>query len=85
MSDPRQLSLSPLCQLPAGSTGRISRLTGDDDFCQRIREMGFGEAALVTKISGTTTSLCQINGTRIALNHTAAMSILIEPLPAGSR
>jgi len=44
--------------------------------------MGFGEAALVTKISGTTTSLCLVNGTRIAFNHRAAMSILVERLPA---
>jgi ferrous iron transport protein A len=44
--------------------------------------MGFGEAALVTKISGRTTSLCQVNGTRIALNHDAAMAILVELIPA---
>lgn len=79
------LHLSPLCQLPAGLTGRVCELTGDDGFCQRVREMGFGEAALVTKISGTTTSLCLVNGTRIALNHQAAMSILVEQLPAGAR
>ncbi len=60
----------------------MCRLTGDDSFCQRVREMGFGEAALVTKISGTSTSLCLVNGTRIALNHRAAMSILVEQLPA---
>lgn len=77
--------LSPLCQLPVGSTGRVCRLTGDESFCQRIREMGFGEASLVTKISGTTTSLCLVNGTRIALNHGAAMSILVEHLPATAR
>lgn len=47
--------------------------------------MGFGEAALVTKISGSSTSLCLVNGTRIALNHLAAMSILVEPLPANAR
>ena len=74
-------NLAPLCQLPPGATGRICELRGGDDFCQRIREMGFGEAALVTKISGTTTSLCQVKGTRIALNHSAAMSILVERLP----
>lgn len=73
--------LSPLCQLAAGATGRICSLTGDENFCQRLREMGFGEAALVTKISGTTTSLCQINGTRIALSHGAAMNVLIEIIP----
>jgi ferrous iron transport protein A len=77
--------LSPLCQLPAGSTGRGCQLTGDESFCQRVREMGFGEAALVTKISGSVTSLCLVNGTRLALNHSAAMSILVERLPAGAR
>lgn len=76
---------SPLCQLPAGTTGRVCELTGDEGFCQRVRELGFGEAALVTKISGTTTSLCLVNGTRLALNHHAAMSILVEPLPANAR
>ena len=71
-----------LCQLPTGATGRVCELKGDDDFCQRVREMGFGEAALVTKVSGTTTSLCQVNGTRIALSHGAAMNIMVERLPA---
>ena len=72
----------PLCQLPAGSTGRVFKLGGDEGFCQRVREMGFGEASLVTKISGSSTSLCLVNGTRIALNHRAAMDILVEPIPA---
>ena len=84
MSSPLR-NLSPVCQLPAGMTGRVCELTGDESFCQRVREMGFGEAALVTKISGTSTSLCLVNGTRIALNHRAAMSILVEPLPANAR
>jgi len=75
----------PLCQLTAGATGRICELRGAEDFCQRLREMGFGEAALVTKVSGSTTSLCQVNGTRIALSHGAAMNILVERLPALSR
>jgi ferrous iron transport protein A len=71
-------SLLPLCQLAAGATGRVCELSGDDDFCQRVREMGFGEAALVTKVSGSTTILCQVNGTRLALSHSAAMNILVE-------
>jgi ferrous iron transport protein A len=74
-----------LCQLPAGATGRVCELTGDESFCQRVREMGFGEAALVTKVSGTKTSLCLVNGTRLAINHRAAMSIMVEPLPGKVR
>lgn len=84
MSNPAS-QLSPLCQLPAGSTGRVCELKGDESFCQRVREMGFGEAALVTKVSGSTTSLCQVNGTRIALSHGAAMNILVERLPDSAR
>ena len=72
----------PLCQLPAGAVGRVCELTGDANFCQRVREMGFGESAFVTKVSGTRTILCQINGTRIALSHGAASSILVEPFTA---
>ena len=78
-------NLSPLCQLPAGTMGRICEIRGEDDFCQRIREMGFSEAALVTKISGSTTSLCQINGTRLGLSHAAAMNIIVEKLPSTAR
>ncbi len=78
-------TLSPLCQLEPGATARVCELTGDESFCQRVREMGFGEAALVTKISGTTTSRCLVNGTRLALNHRAAMSILVERLPDSAR
>lgn len=81
MSSTSPIARVPLCQLPAGAVGRVQAITGDEGFCQRLREMGFGEAALITKISGSTTSLCQVNGTRIALNHSAAMNILVERLP----
>lgn len=70
--------LQPLCQLPAGTTGRVRELTGNADFCQRVREMGFGESAVVKKVGGSGPFICQVNGTRIALSHAAAMCILIE-------
>jgi ferrous iron transport protein A len=69
----------PLCQLPAGTRGRVRELTGNSDFCQRVREMGFGESAVVTKIGGQGPFICQVNGTRIALSHSAAMCIMVEP------
>lgn len=70
----------PLCQLSPGSVGRVCELSGDAAFCQRVREMGFGESAYVTKVSGNSTILCQVNGNRIALSHGAAMNILVEPI-----
>jgi ferrous iron transport protein A len=69
-----------LCQLPSGAIGRVCKLKGDMEFCQRVREMGFGESTFVTKVSGTGTILCQVNGTRIALSHGAAQNILVEQL-----
>ncbi len=69
-----------LCQLPAGGMGRVCELAGDAEFCQRVREMGFGESTFVTKVSGTGTILCQVSGTRVALSHGAAKNILVEPL-----
>jgi len=62
--------------------GRVYELTGDAQFCQRVREMGFGEAAIITKVSGTQTIPCQVNGNRIALSHGAASQIRVAPLAA---
>lgn len=72
--------LLPLCQLPAGTAGRVCELKGEGTFRQRVRELGFGESAIVTKVSGTATILCQVNGTRLALSHGAASQILVERL-----
>ena len=69
----------PLCQLPAGGSGRVCALMGEGAFRQRIREMGLGESCRVTKVSGRTTVICQLNGQRIALSHAAASQILVEP------
>jgi ferrous iron transport protein A len=78
MTRPPLNPVLPLCQLPAGTRGLVRKLTGDSDFCQRVREMGFGESAFVTKVGGTGPFICQVNGSRIALSHGAAMHILVE-------
>lgn len=70
----------PLCQLPAGIMGRVHAITGDVSFCQRVRELGFGESAMITKIGGTGPFICQVNGTRIALGHGAAAQIVVTPV-----
>ncbi len=82
MSRPPPNALLPLCQLPAGETGRVRELDGNAHFCQRVRELGFGESALVTKIGGGGPFVCAVNGARIALSHGAAKSILVEPFSA---
>ena len=69
----------PLCQLPAGESGRVIAVSGDASFCQRIREMGFGERAFVTKVGGRGPFICVVNGCRLALSHDAAACILVAP------
>lgn len=81
MTHKLQSAFLPLCQLPAGVSGRVCELKGEGPFKQRVRELGFGESASVTKISGRSTIICQVNGTRIALSHAAAAQILVSPQP----
>jgi ferrous iron transport protein A len=69
----------PLCQLPAGSAGRVQALKGAAELCQRLRELGFGESAVVTKIGGSGPFLCMVNGARLALGHSVAAQILVTP------
>jgi ferrous iron transport protein A len=73
----------PLTELPAGTAGRVCALEGEADFCQRLREMGFCESAVIEKISGQHTLLCQLCGTRVALNERAARHILVELIRGG--
>ena len=70
----------PLCQLPVGRMGQVQALTGDTNFCQRLRELGCGESAVVTKIGGAGPFLFQVNVARIALGHSAAARIVVTPL-----
>lgn len=69
----------PLSEIPAGARGRVIKLTAGLDTCQRLREMGFCESAVIEKIAGTHMLICQLCGTRIALSERAARYILIEP------
>ena len=79
MSNPATSSLLPLCQLSAGSMGMVIELKGEGTFRQRVRELGFGESTAVKKVSGKSTIICQVNGTRIALSHDAARQIMVRP------
>jgi ferrous iron transport protein A len=72
-----------LTEMPVGSAGRVCEITGQTDVCQRLREMGFCESAVIEKISGQRTLLCQLCGTRIALSDRAAQHIVVELIQGG--
>ena len=73
-----------LTDLPAGASGRVMALEGEPRVCDRLREMGFCESAVVEKIGGQGTLLCELCGVRIALNDRAAYFILVERVRGGA-
>jgi ferrous iron transport protein A len=73
----------PLNKLPAGVPGRVAELNGQDETCQRLREMGFCESAVIQRVSGTDMTICQVCGTRIALSGRLARQIIVRPIHPG--
>ncbi len=69
-----------LCELPCGILCRVATLCGEASLCQRLRELGLGESAIIKKMSGAGPFLCQINGNRMAIAREAAASMLVQPL-----
>lgn len=77
---PRRMALS---ELPNGAFGRVCTLQGESAVCSRLREMGFCESAVIERISGEKTLLCQLCGARIALSDRAANHIVVELIRGG--
>jgi ferrous iron transport protein A len=71
-----------LTELPDGESGRVYALGGEAGMCTRLREMGFCESAVVGKIAGQKTLICELCGIRIALSDKAADHIVVEPIRA---
>lgn len=72
-----------LTELPDGATGRVCELAGEANVCARLRELGFCESAVIEKISGQKTLLCQLCNARIALSDRAARHIVVELIRGG--
>ena len=72
-----------LTDLPVGAAGRVCELAGQPELCQRLREIGFCESAVIEKIAGEKTLICQLCQTRIALSDRAAQHIVVELIRGG--
>ncbi len=81
--DPFRPQRMTLTELPVGATGRVCALSGETNVCARLRELGFCESAMIEKISGQKTLLCQLCGTRIALSERTASHIVVELVRGG--
>ena len=71
---------TPLQKWPKGLIGRVLRLEGDEDFKNRLREMGLCESAEVSVLQVNGSVLCQVQGSRFGLSRSAAEAVLIGGL-----
>lgn len=67
-----------LTEVASGLDVRVSKLECAPTTCQRLREMGFCENALIRKIRGGADLVCWVCGTRVALSARLARQILVE-------
>jgi ferrous iron transport protein A len=73
--------MKTLAQTPAGKTVRVSHLSSHPENCQRLRELGFCENALIRCVTnGTAQLICEVCNTRVGLNHNVAQSIFVMPI-----
>jgi ferrous iron transport protein A len=74
----------PLCLLAPGVQAEIFRLGGQEAVNHRLRELGFCEAARVKKISGRSTVMCEVCGTKLAISAELARLIHVQPIAAAA-
>lgn len=62
-----------------GTPLRVCGLEGSPSVCRRLRELGFCEEARVQKLSHCHLLLCDVCGTRLALDRHTARGIQVRP------
>jgi ferrous iron transport protein A len=69
-----------LQEIPEGEAVRVVALDGAEELGTRLREMGFCEQAVVRRVSGRSHIVCQVCGSKVALNRAVAGRIRVERL-----
>ncbi len=77
---PTHPAIIPLSRLPTGVEARVLRLEGQAEVCQRLREIGFCESAIISRVGGEHALLCLVCGSRVALHRGLGEQIHVEPL-----
>jgi ferrous iron transport protein A len=75
---PRRNSPVSLEEIPEGEDFRVVSLGEATELSTRLREMGFCEDAVIRRVAGGSAIVCQICGTRVALNSSVAGKIRVE-------
>ena len=61
-----------------GEKVMIASLRGDKAVCQRLREMGFCEKAVVEKVADSGALICKVSDARIVISKTLAENIIVK-------
>ena len=69
-----------LSEAIVGSTLRIECLHGEEGTCQRLREMGFCEAAQVEKIADSGSLICRVCDSKVAISRDLARNIIVKDI-----
>ena len=69
-----------LSDVDTGKSVRIKCLQGDASVCNRLREMGFGESAVVEKVSDSGALICKVCGTKVIISKGLAKNIIVNDL-----
>lgn len=67
-----------LQEIPEGEDVRVVSLDEAEGLGTRLRELGFCEQAVVRRVSGGSHIVCQVCGTKVALNGSVAGKIRVE-------
>ena len=70
----------PLSRTKAGQVCRVKRLCASAEMCERLREIGFCEDQVVTRLANPTAIICLVCNARLALSTMLAELIWVEPI-----
>ena len=72
-----------LKDIEIGESATIQCLRGESAVCQRLREMGFGETAVVQKLADSGALICRVCGTKVVISKKLAENIVVRENSAG--
>ena len=68
-----------LTDIPVGQRVRIAQLNSHPETCNRLRELGFCENAIIRCVNnGNGNIICEVCNTRVGLNQLVASAIVVS-------
>lgn len=69
-----------LSEASKGQHFKIKCLAGEEKLCQRLREMGFCESAVVEKIADSGTLICKVCDSKLVISKELAQHIIVKDI-----